>query len=228
MNGPSKDAIYALPDFPETMFLKNIVDNPNIIIGDYTYCNDPKGPNGYFDRHIFHHYPVVGDKLIIGKFCSIARDVKFLMNGGNHDLHSLSTYPFQMFENGRNSLREVLNGVPLKIPVHLPLKGDTKIGNDVWLGLSATIFPGVSIGDGSIVGARAVVTHDVPPYTIVAGNPAKVIRRRFDDETISKLEKISWWNWPIKNINEALKDIVHGDVNNLWRYAVDNKLSLVS
>nr|WP_120185346.1 CatB-related O-acetyltransferase [Zymobacter palmae] len=150
------------------------------------------------------------------------------MNGGNHDLHSLSTYPFQMFENGWDSLREVLNGVSLKIPVHLPLKGDTKIGNDVWLGLSATILPGVSIGDGSIVGAQAVVTHDVPPYTIVAGNPAKVIRRRFDDKTISKLEKIAWWNWSIKNINEVMKYIVRGDVNNLWRYAVDNKLAIVS
>lgn len=224
MHGPSKDVINPLPDFPEIMFLKNIVDNPNVVVGDYTYCNDPKGPDGYFDRHVFHHYPFIGDKLIIGKFCSIARDVKFLMNGGNHDLHSLSTYPFQMFENGWDSLREVLNGVSLKIPVHLPLKGNTTIGNDVWLGLAATILPGICIGNGSIVGAAAVVTHDVPAYTIVAGNPAKVIRKRFDDEVISKLEEIAWWNWPIENINEVLKSIIHGDVEYLWQYASNNEL----
>lgn len=146
------------------------------------------------------------------------------MRGGNHDLHSLSTYPFQMFENGWDSLREVLNGVSLKIPVHLPLKGNTTIGNDVWLGLAATILPGICIGNGSVVGAAAVVTHDVPAYTIVAGNPAKVIRKRFDDEVISKLEEIAWWNWPIENINEVLKSIIHGDVEYLWQYASNNGL----
>ena len=224
MKGPSKDKIYPLPDFPEIIFLKNIANNSNVIVGDYTYCNDPKGPSGYFDRHVFHHYSFIGDKLIIGKFCSIARDVKFLMNGGNHDLHSLSTYPFQMFEDGWDSLREVFNGAPLKIPVHLPLKGDTRVGNDVWLGLSATILPGVTIGDGSIVGAQSVVTRNVPPYTIVAGNPAKLIRKRFSDDVISKMEKISWWDWPIENINDVLKNIISGDADLLWQYAINNDL----
>ncbi|MEC5344245.1 CatB-related O-acetyltransferase [Brenneria populi] len=215
MKGPSPDVMHPIPNFPEILFLKNVIKTKNIIVGDYTYCNDPLGPEGYVDRHILHHYSFIGDRLIIGKFCSLARDIRFIMNGGNHNMKGFSTYPFQMFKEGWEEFDMYLNGISLDIPVDLPLRGDINVGNDVWIGYGATILSGVTIGDGAVIGAKSVVTRDIPPYAIAAGNPARVIRKRFDEKTIEILEDVLWWDWPIESINKAMRFILDGDINAL-------------
>lgn len=206
MHGPDPDEKHPLPDFPQVCFIKNSVTNPNIIIGDYTYYDDPEDSEG-FERNVLYHYPFIGDKLIIGKFCALARGVKFIMNGANHKTSGLSTYPFFIFGHGWESAAPQ--------PGDLPYKGDTCVGNDVWFGYESLIMPGVKIGNGAIISSRSVVVSDVPPYSIVGGNPAKVIRTRFSDEVIAGLEAIAWWDWPVDKITRNLDAITSGDIARL-------------
>ena len=175
-----------------------VISNPNIIVGEYTYFD---GQN--FQKHVTHHYDFIGDKLIIGKFCQIGRGVEFIMNGANHQMNSVSTYPFYIF-----------NGWKQNPPANedLPYKGDTIIGNDVWIGQNVTFLPGVHVGDGSIIGANAVVASNVPPYSVVAGNPARVIRKRFDDELIELLEKLQWWNKTTNQIQKIVHLLSNSDI----------------
>ncbi|MEO1340379.1 MAG: Vat family streptogramin A O-acetyltransferase [Cyanobacteria bacterium J06635_13] len=206
MQYPDSDNPHPMPGFPQVCFIKNTVANPNIIIGDYTYYDDPEDSEN-FERNVLYHFPFIGDKLIIGKFCALSRNIKFIMNGANHSLSGFSTYPFEIF--GASWERVALE------PKEYPFKGNTVVGNDVWIGYEATIMPGVTIGDGAIIAAKSVITKDVLPYTIVGGNPARIIRQRFDDETVRTLLEIAWWNWDIAKITQNLEKIVAVDLEAL-------------
>ena len=190
----------------ETIYLKNVIHNPNIIVGDYTMYNDSaKDPTDFERNNVLYHYPINQDKLIIGKFCSIACGAKFLFNSANHNLSSLSTYPFHIFfEEWDLDAKDVTDA--------WDNKGDIVIGNDVWIGYEAVILAGVTIGDGAVIGTRAVVTKDVPPYTIVGGVPAKPIRKRFPEGTIELLLKLKWWDWTEEHIRQHLSEIQSGNV----------------
>ena len=189
-NKPNPNTIFPLPNINTLTFVKPTIKNPNIVVGDFTYFADTD-----FEKHVTHHYDFIGDKLIIGKFCQIGAGVEFVMNGANHQMNAVSTYPFYIFGSWDQS-------APSK--EDLPLKGDTVVGNDVWIGQNSTILPGVHIGDGAIIGLNSVVTRDVPPYTIVAGNSAKAVRKRFDDELIDLLLKLKWWDKSIEEINALI------------------------
>jgi len=197
MKGPDKHSLYPLAHHDKLCFLKNMVTNPNITVGDYTYYDDFEDIHN-FESNVKYHFDFVGDKLIIGKFCMIASGATFIMNGGNHLADSVSAYPFAIFGNGWEDAME---------GKEYPVKGNTIIGNDVWIGHNATIMPGITIGDGSIIATNATVTKDVDPYTIVGGNPATVIRKRFSDETISQLLKLRWWDWPIEKITDNVQTL---------------------
>lgn len=206
MSGPSPETAHPMAGFPQVCFIKNTVTNPNIVIGDYTYYDDPVDSEN-FERNVLYHYPFIGDKLVIGKFCALATGVRFIMNGANHKLSGISTYPFQIFGNGWEKV--------MPEPGDLPNKGDTVVGHDVWIGYEAVIMPGVTIGHGAIVAAKSVVVRDVPPYAIVGGNPAQVLKRRFSDEVVQELLELAWWDWPIERITRHLELIVSGDVRAL-------------
>jgi virginiamycin A acetyltransferase len=203
MQGPSPNEKHPMEGFPQVCFIKNTVKNPDIVIGDYTYYDDPEDSEN-FERNVLYHFPFVGDRLVIGKFCAIARGARFIMNGANHKLSGISTYPFQIFGNGWEKV--------MPQPRDLPYKGDTLVGNDVWIGYEALVMPGVTIGDGAIISSGAVVVGDVEPYTVVGGNPAKPIRRRFDPEQVRELLQIAWWDWPIEQISAHLDLVVAGDI----------------
>lgn len=192
--------------FPQVCFIKNTVRNPNIVIGDYTYYDDPEDSEN-FERNVLYHYPFIGDKLIIGKFCAIARGARFIMNGANHKVSGISTYPFQIFGNGWEKVMPSL--------ADLPHKGDTVIGNDVWIGYDVLVMPGVQIGDGAIISSRSVVVRDVPAYTVVGGNPATPLKQRFPDELIADLLAIAWWDWPIEKITRHLGAITAANIDYL-------------
>ena len=203
------DKIYPRTGDRETVYLKNIVDNSNIEIGDYTIYNDFVHDLREFQKNnVLYHYPVNKDRLIIGKFCSIACGAKFLFNSANHKMASLSTYTFPLFFEEWGLEKE-------NVAQAWDQKGDIIIGNDVWIGYEAVILSGVTIGDGAVIGCRAVVTKDVPPYTIVGGVPAKPIRKRFDEETIKELQKIKWWDWPEEKIAGKIPAIQAGDLKEL-------------
>jgi len=202
--GPSPGTLYPMLGQTRLVYLKNLVKNPQIIVGDYTYYDDFENPEN-FEKNVLYLFEFGGDQLIIGKFCSIASDVKFIMNGGNHRTDWLTNYPFPVFGQGWEDA----------MPDGWPNKGDIVIGNDVWLGYNATIMPGITIGDGAIVATNALVTHDVPPYTIVGGNPAQVIRQRFGSVTLQTLLDICWWDWPIEKITRNLKAICGADIEAL-------------
>ncbi|MEM7063070.1 MAG: Vat family streptogramin A O-acetyltransferase [Cyanobacteria bacterium P01_B01_bin.77] len=206
MYGADPKDKHPMKGFPQICFIQNTVSNPNIIIGDYTYYDDPEDSEN-FERNVLYHFPFVGDKLIIGKFCALARGTTFIMNGANHQLDGFSTYPFYIFGNGWETVAPSAAA--------LPYKGDTVIGNDVWIGYEAVIMPGIQVGDGAIIAAKSVVVNDVAPYTIVGGNPAKCIRQRFDDEIIQALLKIAWWNWDIEKITRNLEEIMAADIESL-------------
>jgi virginiamycin A acetyltransferase len=206
VNGPDPSDKHPMQGFPQVCFIKNTLENPNIVVGDYTYYDDPEDSEG-FERNVLYHYPFVGDKLIIGKFCAIARGARFIMNGANHKLSGISTYPFQIFGHGWEKVMPQLSD--------LPYKGDTVVENDVWIGYEALIMPGVRIGNGAIVSSRAVVTRDVAPYTIVGGNPAAPIKSRFSAEVVARLLAIAWWDWPVERITKHLDLIVAADVDAL-------------
>ena len=203
------DKIYPRTGDRETVYLKNVIDNPNIQIGDYTIYNDFVHDLREFQKNnVLYHYPVNKDRLIIGKFCSIACGAKFLFNSANHKMASLSTYTFPLFFEEWGLEKE-------NVAQAWDQKGDIIIGNDVWIGYEAVILSGVTIGDGAVIGCRAVVTKDVPPYTIVGGVPAKPIRKRFDEETIKELQKIKWWDWTEEKIAGKIPAIQAGDLEEL-------------
>jgi virginiamycin A acetyltransferase len=208
MNGPDPTTKHPMAGFPRVCFIKNTVSNPNIIIGDYTYYDDPDDSEN-FERNVLYHYPFTGDKLVIGKFCALAHGVKFIMNGANHKLSGFSTYPFQIFGNGWERA--------MPRPEELPYKGDTVVGNDAWIGYESLIMPGVQVGDGAVVAARSVVVTDVPPYSVVGGNPAKVIRQRFSAEVVTALLEIAWWDWSIEKITRNLPQLISADLAALRR-----------
>jgi virginiamycin A acetyltransferase len=205
-HGPDPNNPYPVEGYKRVAFLKNHIKNPNIIVGDYTYYDGFDSPDN-FEKNVLYHYPVLKDKLIIGKFCAIAPGVRFIMNGANHLLNSFTTYPFWMFKNGWDAEKPDY--------ANLSLKGDTVIGNDVWLGLEAMIMPGIKVGDGAIIGTKALVTKDVPPYSIVGGNPAKLIRKRYCDEVIELLLQIKWWDWDIQKITANIPILISEDIEKL-------------
>ena len=203
------DKIYPRTGDRETVYLKNVIDNPNIQIGDYTIYNDfVHDPREFRKNNVLYHYPINKDRLIIGKFCSIACSAKFLFNSGNHKMASLSTYTFPLFFEEWDLEKE-------NVAQAWDQKWDIIIGNDVWIGYEAVVLSGVTIGDGAVIGCRAVVTKDIPPYTIVGGVPAKPIRKRFDEETIKELQKIKWWDWTEEKIAGKIPAIQAGDLEEL-------------
>lgn len=206
MTGPDPKNIYPLKDYTKLVFLKPFIKASNIIVGDYTYFDDRRyGPDKFEEYNVLYNYDFSKVKLIIGKFCAIAAETRFIMTG-DHKLDAISTYPFPIFGHGWESAFNVYD---------LPVKGDIVVGNDVWFGYDSLIKNGVTIGHGAIIATRAVVIKDVPAYSIVAGNPAKVVKMRFDDRTIERLQKIAWWDWDIEKINRHLKLICHLDDDQL-------------
>ena len=211
MTIPASTKLYPRTGDSQTIYLKNAVQNPRIEIGDFTIYNDfARDPRDFQKNNVLYHYPVNGDRLVIGKFCSIACGARFLMNSANHALGSLSTYVFPIFYEEWGHGMEVTEA--------WDHRGDIVIGNDVWIGYEAVILSGVTIGDGAIVAARSVVTRDVPPYTIVGGVPARPIRRRFDQETIDALLELRWWDWPLEKLSKNLRAIQTGDLEALRRF----------
>jgi virginiamycin A acetyltransferase len=210
MSGPDPRNPYPMAGFPQVCFLNNVLNNPQIEVGDYSYYDDPDGAEN-FERNVLYLFPFIGDRLLIGKFCALARGVKFIMNGANHKLSGFSTYPFQIFGNGWEAVMPALD--------ELPHKGDTRIGHDVWIGYDSLIMPGVQIGHGAIVSSRSVVTRDVAPYTVVGGNPAQPLKQRFSDEVIARLLQIAWWDWPVEKISRNLAAITATDLEALERCA---------
>ncbi len=207
MTGPNKDIKFPLENYDRLCFLKNVVKNPNIIVGDYTYYDDFDNVEN-FEKNVKYHFDFIGDKLIIGKFCMIASDVKFIMNGANHLTSAITSYPFAIFGKG---WEKAMDGKSY------PQKGDITIGNDVWIGYNATIMAGVTIGDGAIISTNSTVVKDVEPYTIVGGNPAKEIKKRFAEGKIAKLLNIKWWNWDIERITENIRNLTDNDIDKLTK-----------
>lgn len=210
MHGPSPLEKHPLAGFPQVCYIRNTIKGPNIEVGEYTYYDDPDDSEG-FERNVLYHFPFIGDRLVIGRFCAIARGVRFIMNGANHLMDGVSTYPFWIFGGGWEGSQPA--------PERLPSRGDTIVGHDVWLGYQALVMPGVRIGNGAIVAAGSVVASDVPAYAIVAGNPARVVRRRFDDADVELLEELAWWDWPVQDITRCLPLIMGGDPQALRRAA---------
>lgn len=196
MNIPDSNDKFPLEHYNRLCFLKNIIMNPNIIVGDYTYYDDFESVDN-FEKNVKYHFDFIGDKLIIGKFCMIASGVTFIMNGANHKMDGITAYPFNIFGKDWKVAEPKLSD--------LPYKGDTVIGNDVWIGTNVTIMPGVKVGDGSIIASNATVTKDVAPYSIVGGNPAKEIKKRFSEQKIQELLEMQWWNWDIEKITTNLQ-----------------------
>lgn len=205
----SEKKIYPRANDRETVYLKHVITNPNIIVGDFTMYNDfVRDPRDFEKNNVLYHFPINRDRLIMGKFCSIACGAKFLFTSANHTQKSLSTYPFPIFfDEWDLDVKDITSA--------WDRKGDIIIGNNVWIGYEAVIMSGVTIGDGAIIGARSVVTKDIPPYTIVGGVPARQIRRRFSEETIAALLELKWWNWPREKIARKIEAIKNGDMKAL-------------
>lgn len=200
---PDPNQAFPIKGEKRLIFLKNMVDHPQISIGDYTYYDDPDDVQNFI-KNVLYLFDFMQDHLVIGKFCQIATGVRFIMNGGNHDMSGFTTYPFKVFGHSWEKA--------LMKPVH---KGDILIGNDVWIGYQATIMPGVTIGDGAIVASQSVVTKDVESYSIVGGNPAKLIRKRFTQDIIDILLGMQWWHWPVDQITENLEMLTTGNIEQL-------------
>ena len=204
-----EQAIYPRTGDRQTVYLKAVVTRPSIQVGDYTMYNDfVNDPRDFERNNVLYHYPVNHDRLVIGKFCSIACGVRFLFNSANHAMGALSTYPFPLFYEAWGLEKE-------RVAEAWDNKGDIVVGNDVWIGYEAVILAGVTIGDGAVIGARALVTRDVPPYTVVGGVPARPSRRRFSEETAAALQRLRWWDWPRERIARCLPAIRSGDIGGL-------------
>lgn len=201
--GPDPRSIHPNEHIPQICFIKNVISNPNISIGDYTYYDDPDEAT-LFEKRVTHHYPFIGDKLIIGKFCAIAKGIEFIMNGANHRMNSATTYPFNIMGGGWEKSTPQLSD--------LPYKGDTIVGNDVWFGQNVTVMPGIKIDDGAIIAANSVVTKNIPAYHIVGGNPARILKKRFDDNLTEHLLTIKWWNWSAEKIFANLEVLCSGNL----------------
>ncbi len=195
---PNPNTIHPITGYEKEIYVKPTITNPNIIVGEFTYIADSE-----FESHVSYLYDWNSDKLIIGKFCQIATGVEFIMNGANHQMNSVSTFPFYTLEGWKML-------PPAKSD--MPLKGDTVIGNDVWIGQNAVVLPGVHIGDGAIIGANSIVGSDVEPYSKVVGNPAKMIQKRFDSEMIELLLQFKWWNKSIEEINDLIPILTCSDL----------------
>ena len=204
--GPDPNAVFPNPSIKSVCYIKNVVTRPNIEVGEYTYYDDIDGAER-FEERVTHHYPFIGDKLVIGKFCAIGRGVEFVMNGANHRMCSVTTYPFNIMGGGWEKCTPRLDD--------LPLKGDTVVGNDVWFGQNVTVMPGVHIGDGAIIAANSVVASDIPPYCVAGGNPCRIIRKRFDGELIAYLLELKWWDWPPEKIVRNLEKLCSGDLHEI-------------
>ena len=198
---PDPNTVYPIENYTNEIYIKPTIKNPNIIVGDFSYIADSD-----FESHVTHLYEWNGDKLVIGKFCQIAAGVEFVMNGANHQMNAVSTFPFYTLEGWEMSPPCVAD---------MQLRGDTVIGNDVWIGQNAVILPGVHIGDGAIIGANSIVGRNVEPYTVVAGNPARQIRKRFDDDFIELLEKFKWWDKSIEEINSLIPVLTCSDIDSV-------------
>ncbi|MCD8356469.1 MAG: CatB-related O-acetyltransferase [Clostridia bacterium] len=204
-----ENTLYPRTGDTQTIYLKNAITNPNITVGDFTMYNDfVHDPVQFEKNNVLYHYPINHDKLVIGKFCSIACGARFLFTSANHTLHSLSTYPFPLFFEAWGLDKKDVTSA-------WDNRGNIVIGNDVWIGYEAVILSGVTVGDGAIIGSCAVVTKDVPPYTIVGGVPAKPIRKRFSDETIAHLMDLQWWNWSYDKIAQNIESIQSGNIEAL-------------
>ncbi|QVQ55087.1 CatB-related O-acetyltransferase [Spiractinospora alimapuensis] len=202
---PDPNVLHPWPEQPRVALLKPLVESPLIEAGEFSYYDDPDDPTAFESRNVLYHYGP--EKLVIGKFCAFGTGVRFIMNGANHRMDGPSTFPFPMMGGTWGERFDLLTD--------LPVRGDTVIGNDVWLGYEAMVMPGVRIGNGAIVAARSVVTSDVPDYGIVGGNPAELIRRRFDDHDVDRLLAIAWWDWPLEHITAHLTEIMSGSVDEL-------------
>lgn len=205
MNYPNKNLKFPLENYNRLCYLKNIITNPNIIVGDYTYYDDFEDVSN-FEKNVKYHFDFIGDQLIIGKFCMIASNVTFIMNGANHLTESISSYPFAIFGK---EWQHAMDGKSY------PNKGNTVIGNDVWIGYNVTIMPGISIGDGAIIAANTTVTKNIPPYAVAGGNPSRIIKKRFSNEEIETLLALKWWDWNIEKITSHVADLTGDAITNL-------------
>jgi virginiamycin A acetyltransferase len=200
------ETLYPIKDYDKLIFLKHFIKAPNIFVGDFTYFDDRKnGPERFEENSVLYNYNFSKNKLVIGKFCAIAAETKFIMTG-DHKLDAISTYPFPIFGGSWEKAYDI---------TALPVKGDIIVGHDVWFGYDCLIRNGVTIGNGAIIATRAVVVKDVPAYSIVAGNPAKVVKMRFTEKEIARLEKIAWWDWDIDKITRHLHLVSHLDIDAL-------------
>jgi virginiamycin A acetyltransferase len=206
MHGPSPETRHPVAGVTRTGFLKHFITRPNIEVGDYTYYDDPRGPE-HFEKNVLYHFDFIGDRLVIGRFCAIAAGTRFIMNGGNHATGGFSTYPFSIFGGGWEAGE----------PPTWPYKGDTVVGHDVWIGNGVTVMPGLTIGHGAVVATASVVTADVEPFSVVGGNPARLIRHRFDGETREALLEVAWWHWDAAKVTRNLAAICGSDLGALRR-----------
>lgn len=198
---PDPTQLHPLPDHPRVVLLKTLVRNPQIQVGDYTYYDDPEHATEFEQRNVLYNYGP--ENLVIGKYCAIAAETRFIMSGANHSTKDVSTFPFTIF-GGERAERT------LDIALDIPSRGDTVVGNDVWIGYRAIIMPGVRIGDGAIIASGSVVTRDVPPYTIVGGNPATLVKQRYTDADVERLLRIRWWDWPVEKVTRHLRVLMAG------------------
>lgn len=216
MDYPNPNNIHPNPKLKQICFIKSTITNPNITVGEYTYFDDVE-ETANFEKTVTHHYDFIGDKLIIGKFCAIGRGVEFIMNGANHPMNSVTTYPFYIMGGDWAEHTPELTD--------LPLKGDTVVGHDVWIGQNSVIMPGVTIGNGAIIAANSVVVDDVPAYHIVGGNPAKTIRKRFEDDLIEYLHALKWWDWSDEDLKKHMPVLRSSDLDKIRRISFADKYS---
>ena len=212
---PDPNVLHPLPGQERVVLLRPLIDNPKIEVGEFSYYDDPDDATAFQDRNVLYGYGP--EKLIIGKYCALAEGTRFIMAGANHPDLGVSTFPFTIF-GGEWTERT------LDIMTGMETKGDTVVGNDVWIGYRSLIMPGVTIGDGAIIASQSVVVADVPPYTIVGGNPGKPIRQRFADEDVERLLRARWWDWPVELVTEHVRVIMTGDAKEIEKIAIDNGL----
>lgn len=206
MNGPSPDALHPMAGHPRVVFLKPLAEGrPNVEVGDYAYYDDPDERQAFFEENVLHHFDFMGDRLVIGRFAMIAAGARIMMNGGTHAMGGFSTYPFNIFGEGWEAGFDPATW-------SAEHKGDTVIGPDVWIGTEVMLTPGARLGAGCIVAARSVVTGEWPAFSVIAGNPARLVRRRFDDATCDALERIAWWDWSVEKITRNLNAIRGADL----------------